>query len=604
MSDQYTGADLFVDTLEQYGVQYVFGNPGTTELPVMDALSRSELEYVLGLQEDIAVGMAAGYAQTRRYHAHHDPSINPVGVVNLHITPGLAHGTGNVFNAGFSGAPLVVTAGNHELDFRHEEPLLDGDLQKLVEQFCKDSAEVTDVDALPLLMRRAFRTALTPPTGPVFLGLPVDVMMAETDDDPQAIGEIPDAGAGDPTQIDAAADRLVAAEEPVLVLGDHVARAGRDAVEAAVELAEASGARVHGEILASEVNFPTDHEQWVSFVGTGENIAKMLMDTDTLVFVGTSTHTTLLQHEEPLVGPDTTCIHISPDDWEVGKNYPADAAVVGDTGLVMAQLAEQLEERVAEPERQRRLDTVREAKESLSDLMLSISVDEAEAGETRAGKHELVDALREVAPDAYIIDEGVTSKYPLLLRWPLQPQQMVSNKGGGLGYGLPAAVGAAIAESMRDEPRDVLGYVGDGSYLYYPHAVYSAARYDLDLTVVIRLLSKQYNYLVIYWLDASPVEADYRRNVERKLSAAQLGIKDLRFVTAPSGASGPTPPAQSAVGGPGLRRPLFAGGLSVLGAGIAGLLVTHFSELSQLFVFGIAGVVALSALLSVFVVTQ
>ncbi|MFT4881962.1 MAG: hypothetical protein ACI9CA_001299 [Natronomonas sp.] len=120
-----------------------------------------------------------------------------------------------------------------------------------------------------------------------------------------------------------------------------------------------------------------------------------------------------------------------------------------------------------------------------------------------------------------------------------------------------------------------------------------------DLTVVIRLLSNQYNYLVIYWLDTSPVEADYRRNVERTLSAAQLGIKDLRFVTAPSDASGLNPPAQSAVGGSGLRRPLFAGVLSVLGAGAAGVLVTHLSELSQLFVFGIAGVIALSAVLIV-----
>jgi benzoylformate decarboxylase len=495
MTDRYTGSDLFTDTLEAYDVEHIFGNPGTTELPIMQSIVHSDLEYILGAHEDIAVGMASGYAATRRYHTDDDPSINPAGVVNLHITPGLAHGIGNIYGASFAGTPLVVTAGNHERDFRHEEPLLYGDLEEMVGQFCKWSDEVLDVGALPTMLRRAFRVALTPPQGPVFLGLPQDVMLQEAD--PSAVeplGPIPTAGAGDPDQVAEAASLLADADEPVFVLGDEVARAGGDAVDAAVDFAEAAGAAVYAEILACEVNFPGDHPQWVSYMPAAEGLVQMLMDTDTLVFVGTSTHTTLLQHEEPLVGPDTTCIHISPDDWEVGKNYPADAAVVGDTGLVMAQLAEQLEERVAEPERQRRLDTVREAKESLSDLMLSISVDEAEAGETRAGKHELVDALREVAPDAYIIDEGVTSKYPLLLRWPLQPQQMVSNKGGGLGYGLPAAVGAAIAESMRDEPRDVLGYVGDGSYLYYPHAVYSAARYDLDLTVVI---SDNRNYRIL-----------------------------------------------------------------------------------------------------------
>jgi benzoylformate decarboxylase len=484
---EYTGADLFVDALERYGVQHVFGNPGTTELPVMDAISRSDLDYVLGLQEDIAVGMAAGYAQTRRYHAHHDPSINPVGVVNLHITPGLAHGTGNVFNADFSGAPLVVTAGNHELDFRHEEPLLDGDLEALVDQFCKDSAEVTDIDALPLLLRRAFRTALTPPTGPVFLALPVDVMLEATDDDPLQLGEIPDAGAGDPTQIDEAADHLVEADEPVLVLGDHVARSGRDAVDAAVDLAEATGARVHGEILASEVNFPTDHEQWISFVGTDESIASMLMDTDTIAFVGCSTHTTLLRHENPLLDEDTTAIHVTPDAHELGKNYHVDAGVLGDPGRVMTQLAEKVADRLDPETREQRLQNVLNTKEMLAGTMKQLGEDPKPEGDSRASKAELVDTMSEVldVENTHIVDEGVTSKFALLTRYELQPESFVATKGGGLGYGLPASVGAAVAEEMTDDPRDVVGYIGDGSYLYYPHTLYTAAAMDLDMTVVV-----------------------------------------------------------------------------------------------------------------------
>jgi len=103
----------------------------------------------------------------------------------------------------------------------------------------------------------------------------------------------------------------------------------------------------------------------------------------------------------------------------------------------------------------------------------------------RASKAELVDAMAEVAGDAYIVDEGVTSKYAMLTRWNLQPDQYISNKGGGLGYGLPASIGAAVAETLQDEPRDVVGFIGDGSYLYYPQAIYSATRHDLDLTVVI-----------------------------------------------------------------------------------------------------------------------
>ena len=486
MTDSYTGADLFVDAMEQYGVEHVFGNPGTTELPVMDALSDSQLEYVLGLHEDIAVGMASGYASTRRYRAHHDESVMPAGVVNLHITPGLAHGIGNTYAADFAGTPLVITAGNHERDFRHEEPLLHGELEEMVDQFTKWSDEVLDVAALPTMLRRAFRVALTPPTGPVFLGLPMDTMLAETDpDEIEPLGPIPTAGRGDAAQIDRAADLLVEADDPVLVVGDHIARSGTDAVEATVDFAEAAGARVHGEILACEVNFPTRHDQWMSHIAPDEGVASMLMSSDTIVFAGTSTNTTLMRHDDDLVDPDTTCIHISDDAWELGKNQPADAAVVGDPGLVMEQLADRLDDRLPEDERERRLDEVRTTKQALASTIESMSVDDRPEGDTRAGKHELVDTLSEVAGDAYIVDEGITAKYPLLLRYDMEPEQFISNKGGGLGYGLPASVGAALAESLTDDPRDVIGYIGDGSYLYYPQSIYTAARHDLDLTVIV-----------------------------------------------------------------------------------------------------------------------
>ncbi|MFD1587340.1 thiamine pyrophosphate-binding protein [Halorientalis brevis] len=486
MPDEYTGADLFVDALEQYGVEHVFGNPGTTELPVLESISDSDLEYVLGLHEDIAVGMASGYASTRRYHSTHDDDVMPAGVVNLHITPGLAHGLGNVYAASFAGTPLVVTAGNHERDFRHEEPLLYGDLVDMVDQFTKWSAEVLDVEALPTMLRRAFRVALTPPTGPVFLGLPMDTMLAETDPaEIEPLGPIPNAGRGDPAQIERAADLLVEADDPVLVLGDHVARSGADAVDAAVDFAETIGARVHGEILACEVNFPTGHDQWISYIPPDEGLASMLMSSDTVVFVGCSTNTTLMNHDDDLVGADTTCIHVSDDAWQVGKNQPADAAVVGDPGLVVEQLTDRVDDRLSDETLEQRLQKVETMKASLSDTITGLSEDERPDGDTRAGKHELVDAMREVAPDAYVVDEGVTSKYPLLIRWEMEAEQMVSNKGGGLGYGLPASVGAALAESMREDPREVIGYVGDGSYLYYPHSIYSAVRHDLDLTVVV-----------------------------------------------------------------------------------------------------------------------
>ena len=519
MADSYTGADLFVNALESYGVTHVFGNPGTTELPVMRALAGSDLEYVLALHEDIAVGMASGYARDRRYHAHEDPSICPLGVANLHVTPGLAHGLGNLYDAKASGAPLLVTAGDHSTGFRHEEPLLSGDLVTIAEEFTKWSTEVLDVSALPNVLRRAVRTALTPPTGPVFLSLPLDVTLAEIDVETGAeagtgietdtetgtgigagigsgvepLGPIPDAGRGDPDELDRAADLLASDGEAVLIVGDGVARAG--AVDEAVSLAEAAGARVHGEILSAEVNFPASHDQWVSHVPPNESIARSLMNADTLAFVGCSTHTTITDHEAPLVGTETTCIHLGDDPAELGKHYRTDSVVLGDPGHLMDTLATRVADRLDEGERVDRLERVREMKESVeARVEASLSGD---AEESRASKAELVDAMYEAAPDALVVDESITSRYPLLSRWPLQAAGFIGHKGGGLGYGLPATVGAAIAESQAgedDRSRPVLGFIGDGSYLYYPHTLYTAARYDLDLTVVV---SDNRNYRIL-----------------------------------------------------------------------------------------------------------
>jgi benzoylformate decarboxylase len=480
LTDDYTGANLFVDALEQYGVTHLFGNPGTTELPIMRAIADSNLEYILGLHEDVAVGMAGGYAAARRYQSHHE-DVNPLGVVNLHVAPGLAHGLGNIQNAAWTGAPLLVTAGNHSTDFQHEEPILSGDLVDMVEEYCKYSAEVQDVSALPTLVRRAVRTALTPPMGPVFLGLPMDVMMAPTDDEPAPLGAIPSVGRGDSKQIASAVDALETADEPVIVLGDQVARSGHEAIAAGVDLAEATGAAVYSEMITAEINFPQDHDQWVSFVSPGVDMARSVFDTDTLVFVGCSTNSPYIPYDEPYIPADATTVHVNGDSTELGKNQTADVAVIGDPGEVMAEMANAVE--VTETERQRRKEVIPTRRDEAREF---IFVDREDRPDDSISKAALTDAMAEVVPEGFVVNESNTSKYALLTRWQLNPEQFIANKNGGLGYGLPATVGAAVAMRERENgTRPVVGFIGDGSYLYYPQTLYTAARYDLDLTVVV-----------------------------------------------------------------------------------------------------------------------
>src|SRR5215472_17192687 len=165
--NQRRGAAVLLEVLRSEGARYVFGNPGTTELPLIDALvDTPDIHYVLALQEASAVAMADGYAQA---------SCRPA-VINLHTAGGLGHGFGNLLNASVSGTPLVVTAGQQDSRHTLTDPLLYGDLVSIATPAVKWAREVTHPDQIPILVRRAFHDCQIAPTGPVFLSLSIGVM--------------------------------------------------------------------------------------------------------------------------------------------------------------------------------------------------------------------------------------------------------------------------------------------------------------------------------------------------------------------------------------------------------------------------------------------
>jgi len=167
-----SGKRAFLDLLKQEGVEIMFGNPGTTELPLMDAFAtENELRYLLGLQEAAIMAMADGYAQAS----------GKLAVVNLHVTPGLGNAMGMLYDAQKAGSPILVTAGQHEQSFTATEPILWADLPTIARPLVKWSSEVHRLQDLPRLVHRAAKTALAPPTGPVFLSLPGDILRADGD---------------------------------------------------------------------------------------------------------------------------------------------------------------------------------------------------------------------------------------------------------------------------------------------------------------------------------------------------------------------------------------------------------------------------------------
>ena len=169
-----SGKRAFLEILKQEGVEVLFGNPGTTELPLMDALAvDNDIRYVLGLQEAVVMAMADGYAQAS----------GKLAVVNLHVTPGLGNAMGMLYDAQKAGSPILVTAGQHDQDFNRTEPILYAELPPIARPLVKWSTEVNRIQDLPLLVHRACKTAMAPPTGPVFLSLPGDILKHEADID-------------------------------------------------------------------------------------------------------------------------------------------------------------------------------------------------------------------------------------------------------------------------------------------------------------------------------------------------------------------------------------------------------------------------------------
>src|SRR5712691_8644449 len=167
-----SGKRAFLELLKQEGVEILFGNPCTTELPLMDALAvDNEMRFVLGLQEAAVMGMADGYAQAS----------GKLAVVNLHVTPGLGNAMGMLYDAKKASAPILVTAGQHDQSFNATEPILWDDLPPIARPLVKWSSEVHRLVELPRAIHRAAKTALAMPTGPVFLSLPGDVLTSEAD---------------------------------------------------------------------------------------------------------------------------------------------------------------------------------------------------------------------------------------------------------------------------------------------------------------------------------------------------------------------------------------------------------------------------------------
>lgn len=469
-----TGIDAFLDVLAAGGVTHIFGNPGTTELPLNDALAADDrFRYIFGLHEIPVVAMADGYAMAS----------GRIGVVNVHICCGLGNAMGMLYNAHCEGTPLLLTAGQQDRRLRFQEPVLEGDMVSVARPWTKWATEVQRVEDVPAAVRRAVQTALTPPTGPVFLALPVDVQLERHDHGDLSPPCAIDHRVRPPVEaLRRAAEVLKPAKNPGILAGSRVTESG--AIAALVTVAERLGAPVLPECATSHgrVPFPTGHPLYADALPLWTpEIRARLANFDVLLVVGMNLLRTYIHHEPSQAIPGhIRLVQLDNDPWQVGKNYPVEVGLVGDIREGLTELATLLD--VALPQAGQRIEQYGKARQAArSDLQATIV---AQRDRRPMTPLTLMAALAKVLPDnVAVVEEAVTTTGATFERLGVlkDPSGYFGHRGWALGWGLGCALGVKLA--WPDRP--VLCLLGDGAAMYGIQGLWSAAHHRIPVTFVV-----------------------------------------------------------------------------------------------------------------------
>ncbi len=470
-----TGRQAFIKLLLDEGVTHLFGNPGTTELAIMEAVPQfPELTYVLGLQESIVVGMADGFARAS----------NQLVACNLHCAPGLGHAMGAIYNAKFSGSPLLITAGQYEVGYGLQEPLLYEPLVPIAAPLVKWAFEVTRIEDLPRVIRRAAKIARTPPMGPVFISLPGSVLDEEAEIE-FGFPTIVDAGVRpSDSALKDLAQKLLAAKKPVMVAGREIANA--DLFNEACELAELLGAAVYQESVPYNARYPSSHPTCMGDLTRNQKkVRQTLEQYDFLLCLGADLlRMSPMSTVDPLP-PEMPVMHITERDWELGKNYSTATAVRADVKETLLALLPVLRDlRTAEQAKhaQARLADLATRNWTANRAKTRAEV-QSSASSSPIDQRYLVSQLVDVLPkDVIVVDETLTAAPAIAAMLPMDdPQAYYGLASGGLGFGMAGAVGVALAQPERP----VVAVIGDGSAMYSIQSLWTAAHLKLNITYVI-----------------------------------------------------------------------------------------------------------------------
>ncbi len=444
-----TVREVTFDILRELGMTTIFGNPGTTELPILKDYPE-DFRYVLGLHEGTVVGMADGFAQ----------GTGNAAFVNLHAAPGLGNAMGAITTAYHNRTPLVVTAGQQDRRHMAYEPLLFGRLVEMARPYSKWSHEPPQAEDVPGAIVRAYHEAMQVPRGPAFVSIPMDDW-----DVPARLplrNEVVYTTDANRRAVEKAAEILGSAQRPGIVAGAGIDRAG--GWYEVVRLAEKLRTPVWASPRGSRAGFPQDHPLFRGYLVSAQApIAEQLSECDAVLVIGAPVFHYLSYNPGPVVKPGTKVVHLSEDPAEAAR-----AAV----GLSI-------------------VGNVREAARLLYEILpnaerphpSSAAAPPVPAPEVPLSVDYVLHTLARLLPDdAIVVDESSSSKSKLQKYVQVkQPDGYFSAASGGLGFGMSAAVGLQLASPDRK----VVCVVGDGASMYAPQAIWSAARYGASVAFVV-----------------------------------------------------------------------------------------------------------------------
>jgi len=477
------GRRVLMESFVSHGVRHIFGNPGTTETPLLDSLpAYPQIEYVMTLHEGIAVGAASFYSQAS----------GRVSVANLHVAPGLGNGIGALYGALKANSPVVVTAGQQDTRMRLANPLLGHDLVAMAAPVTKWSVQIERADEIAPILRRAFKVATDSPRGPVFVSLPIDVMEQETAVETAAPDRLWRAVMPDPNGLAEIVSLLLESKSPTIVTGDDVARS--QATQALVGLAESIGAAVWFEGLRHHASFPTGHPNFrQSLPGDAGQVRKAFEGADLVLLLGGPFFEDIWYAAGGHFPSGAVIVQIEESPERLAFNHRLDAGLVGDIAASVAALTAAV--RAGATAEFKRAAQVR------NQAFAELRARDQEAYRSRLEKSwnreptsmpRVTAELRRGLPEnAVIVDESITASLDLARAFDYRGfGDYFGGRGGGIGQGLSGAIGVKVA--MPDRP--VVAVSGDGSAMYSIQALWTAAHHRLAIVFVV-LSNRQYRIL-------------------------------------------------------------------------------------------------------------